>query len=210
VKYTVVQGDCLSSIASRFGFSDWRVLYDHPSNAELRTKRPNPNLICPGDQLFVPEKERNVVRVATGQVHHFVVRRPATQLRLRLQGLDDTPMAGVGYTLRCGHLELKGTTTSEGIVEQNVPAEATLAELVFDDHGVTKQLQIGALDPLDTVTGMQARLLNLGYDCGPIDGIVGPRTRAAVRSFQTANPPLVVDGIYGSRTRAVLLDKYGC
>jgi len=46
------------------------------------------------------------------------------------------------------------------------------------------------------------------YDPGKVDGINGPLTRAAVREFQTDNPPLAVDGQYGPNTRRVLYEKY--
>ena len=49
--YVVQQGDYLSRIALRFGFADWRAIYDHADNASFRKKRPNPNLIKPGDVI---------------------------------------------------------------------------------------------------------------------------------------------------------------
>ncbi len=54
-----------------------------------------------------------------------------------------------------------------------------------------------------TVRGYQARLAELGFDPGPIDGICGPKTIAAVRAFQAARG-LVVDGIVGPQTVAAL------
>ncbi len=50
---------------------------------------------------------------------------------------------------------------------------------------------------------LQRRLEELGYGPGPIDGIFGPRTEAAVRAFQR-DAGLVADGIVGPRTRAAL------
>jgi hypothetical protein len=61
---------------------------------------------------------------------------------------------------------------------------------------------------LDLVSGYQAALQRLGFDPGPIDGIAGPRTRAAVEAFQRAEE-LAVDGIVGPRTRARLLGRLG-
>ncbi len=55
-----------------------------------------------------------------------------------------------------------------------------------------------------TVRGIQARLAALGFDPGPIDGIDGPKTDAAIRAFQAARG-LAVDGIVGPQTRAALL-----
>lgn len=43
-----------------------------------------------------------------------------------------------------------------------------------------------ALDRGD-VRAAQEALLSLGYDPGPIDGLVGPKVRDAVRAFQAAN-----------------------
>ena len=41
---------------------------------------------------------------------------------------------------------------------------------------------------------MQQRLTSLGYDCGSVDGVFGPITRAAIKAYQTARG-LKVDGI---------------
>jgi len=53
------------------------------------------------------------------------------------------------------------------------------------------------------VRAMQARLVSMGFDPGPVDGAWGPRTRAAVIEFQLANG-LKPDGIVGPATRGVL------
>ena len=65
--HRVKQGECLTSIAARYGFADWRAIYQHPNNAELRKKRPNPSLLFPGDALFIPEKRRKTVAAQTGK-----------------------------------------------------------------------------------------------------------------------------------------------
>ena len=54
----------------------------------------------------------------------------------------------------------------------------------YDNSGAT--YNIGAADSA-TVQTVQARLLNLGYYNGSIDGIFGPSTRDAVARFQIAN-----------------------
>ncbi len=54
------------------------------------------------------------------------------------------------------------------------------------------------------VDELQKFLNDMGYTCGAVDGIFGPKTDACVRAFQTANPPLKVDGIVGPLTRVVL------
>uniref|UniRef100_UPI003AB84D64 peptidoglycan-binding domain-containing protein n=1 Tax=Clostridium scindens (strain JCM 10418 / VPI 12708) TaxID=29347 RepID=UPI003AB84D64 len=51
---------------------------------------------------------------------------------------------------------------------------------------------------------MQERLNALGYDCGAVDGINGPKTQAAIKAFQRAMG-LIVDGIVGPKTWSKLL-----
>jgi hypothetical protein len=56
---------------------------------------------------------------------------------------------------------------------------------------------------LTTTRGVQSALAALGYDPGPVDGVMGPRTRAAVMAFQRS-AGLVVDGVVGPATRGAL------
>ncbi len=59
------------------------------------------------------------------------------------------------------------------------------------------------IGPLESPFGIQARLLGLGYDCGPLDGIIGPLTKAAVKEFQE-DQDILVDGIPGPITQGFL------
>lgn len=54
------------------------------------------------------------------------------------------------------------------------------------------------------IKAIQQALLDKGYDPGPVDGVWGRKTIAAVRAFQQA-AGLEVDGIYGPQTAARLL-----
>jgi Transglycosylase SLT domain/Putative peptidoglycan binding domain/LysM domain len=53
------------------------------------------------------------------------------------------------------------------------------------------------------IPGLQVALRARGYNVGPIDGVVGPRTAGAVRSFQR-HAGIHADGLAGPRTRARL------
>jgi len=55
----------------------------------------------------------------------------------------------------------------------------------------------------DAVKYLQQSLTKVGYNPGPIDGIFGSKTEAAVKAFQSANG-LVVDGIVGAKTWAAI------
>ncbi|WP_374438718.1 peptidoglycan-binding protein [Inhella sp.] len=65
-------------------------------------------------------------------------------------------------------------------------------------------LQQGSVGP--AVSTLQARLnaLNVVQPLLAVDGIFGPKTKAAVISFQGRTPPLKADGIVGPKTEAAL------
>ncbi len=54
---------------------------------------------------------------------------------------------------------------------------------------------------LDTVAGAQEACRRLGHDPGPVDGIYGPKSRAAVTAFQRERG-IKADGIVGPVTRS--------
>ena len=56
----------------------------------------------------------------------------------------------------------------------------------------------------DDVAELQEVLGRLGFDCGRVDGILGPRTSRALADFQ-ANCGLVADGVCGPVTTQALL-----
>lgn len=53
------------------------------------------------------------------------------------------------------------------------------------------------------VLDLQQRLRNAGHDPGPVDGLFGPRTEAAVQSYQRSRG-LAVDGVVGRQTWGAL------
>lgn len=193
--HTVKQGECMASIAKKHKFADYRTIYDHGKNARLRTKRPNPNMLFPGDRVHVPDREEKDESRGTTETHTFEV--PTYQVKLRLAILDRvrTPYAGKQYELHLkGGQTLKGTTSDKGLIEETIPADvesATLWIKLDDDRLAGLQefecrLAIGHLDPVVTAEGVQARLNNLAFPCGAVDGMIGPLTAAALKGFQMA------------------------
>ena len=85
--HTVEQGECLSRIAAQYGFRDYQTIYNDPGNAELRQKRPDPNMLFPGDIIFIPDKARKDVAAETTKVHHFRVPGSQRFLRIRVEDL---------------------------------------------------------------------------------------------------------------------------
>jgi N-acetylmuramoyl-L-alanine amidase len=188
--HTVRQGECLSSIARQYGFKDWKVLYDDPANAELKKRRPNPNVLYPGDLVAIPEPKPREAQRPTGDWHEFAVEREQVRLKVQLIGLDGKPLASQDYQLTVDGQERYGTTDGSGLVDEPVDARNKLALLKVtvpagdDTRDLTWRLNIGSLDPTSTTSGMQARLAHLQYYTGSIDGNFGPLTRGALMAFQ--------------------------
>ena len=63
-----------------------------------------------------------------------------------------------------------------------------------------------AYSPL--VADIQGGLGRLGYDAGPADGVMGPRTRGAIESYQADND-LLVDGRASAELQAHIQSKIG-
>ena len=210
--HTVRQGESIPSIAERYGFNDWNVLYQHGENGDLRSLRPDPNVLAPGDKVFIPTKEQKYVEVATEQTHRFQLSRRMEQIRLVLEDEDGTVFAGKKYVLTVGSIEVEGTTDGDGVLEEEVPAIADEAELqVWLEDGAAPmvwKLDIGRLDPIDTVSGVQARLNNLGFDSGPEDGDLGEQTAAALKAFQQ-RMGLEPSGILDDETKQRLVAEHG-
>jgi len=190
-KHTVNQGECLASIAKMYGFSDWKVIYDDSQNADFRKKRPNPNILKPGDELFIPDKDSKSENGQSDQTVNFKLNDKIvpTLLRIVLQNPDGTPMAKKKYLLKVDEDVFENTTAQDGLVEHEIPPDARSGELTVwvdddDDEGVTYELELGCLDPIEEITGIQARLNNLGYNCGSEDGELNEQTKEALKSFQ--------------------------
>ena len=90
---------------------------------------------------------------------------------------------------------------SDGIVEDN-----TWTELVEAGYQPGERLLYMRVPHMrgDDVLYVQRRLGELGFDCGPVDGIFSPALEVAVTEFQR-NAGLNVDGIVGETTLDRLL-----
>lgn len=62
-----------------------------------------------------------------------------------------------------------GSTDEDGELTEKLPLSVTSVHLLLGPLQEEIELQLGNLDPLDAVSGWQARLSNLGHDAGPVD-----------------------------------------
>jgi hypothetical protein len=187
-EYVVKPGDCLSSIAFAHGMN-WRTLWQLPANAGLRAKRKDPNVLRPGDRVHIPVRQTKHADAATDKKHTFTYKGIPEKLRLVLRDVDGNARPRLRYRLNIDRRPYpEGQSNDHGVIEISIPPSAKQGELVIVDPGgegeESYSLKLGSLDPITTVSGVQGRLRDQGYDCGPVDGIMGPKTRAAIKSFQ--------------------------
>lgn len=214
--HTVKPGDTLARIAKAAGLRQWHRLYQVPENAELRRLRPDPELLAPGDQVFVPFREPKWQLCQTNAVNEFVLERPVHRLPLRLVDTLDSPVVGARYELALGGATHEGVVPESGVITHDVDLEvqqATLRLRVAAEHGgeseLVLELEVGHLDPIEVPSGVQGRLTNLGLYEGDRDGEIGSDTEVALSRFRrTVDPPLE-DDVEEAQLHAVLRERAG-
>ncbi len=214
--HTVEQGENLVLIAKKHKISDWREIYNHPENASFREKRPNPNILMPGDEIYIPDVAPKTMNIRTGVMHTFVVKKQKQFVQLKLLAPTGKPLqeAKVEFTAngtnqtvftdRSGQLEIEIESAEHGDIPLAVFTSSDSEEA---DYQYT--LQPGYLDPPETLSGLQARLNNLGFQCGVVDGILGEKTKAGIKQFQRYKM-LSVDGQPSTKIHKEVEKEYGC
>lgn len=206
--HKITQRECIESIAQKYGLF-WETIWNDPQNRELREQRNDPDALLPGDIIFVPDKRCREEQGATEQKHRF--RRKGVpsllQIAVRHQG---NPLAHEPYVLEVEGQLLRGNTDAEGIITQKIPPSVKDGKLIVgqSEEQPVYDIFFGHLDPTDTVSGVQERLCNLGFDCDSIDGVVGEKTRAAIRDFQF-HYDLKQTGEINDETRSKIVKAYG-
>jgi hypothetical protein len=228
--HTVKQGEWLSKIAAKYGLPDWNIIWKDPHNADL-AKRRNPNVLFPGDQLFIPEPAVREESGATNTRNQYVAKTFSDYFELTLLYPDGTPVKNKKYTLHITDPPLTGTTDANGHFKHDNlnPDELHSGVLQFPDTNLSIWIGLGNLNPAakgsgneiskynDGLSGIQMRLSNLGYDPGSTDGeyddsgAIPSVTRQAIAMFQLKEmnlPPEKATGELDDDTRNAIIGKH--
>jgi hypothetical protein len=81
--HIVSDGECISSISFSRGFF-WETIWNHGNNAELKSKRKDPNILKAGDVVHIPELTIKEESCATEQTHKFKLKGVPAKLKLKL------------------------------------------------------------------------------------------------------------------------------
>jgi hypothetical protein len=206
--HVVHPGQCTSSIAKESGHF-WETIWTDPANTALREARKDPNVLLPGDRVNVMPIRRKTESGATQMRHRFVRRGEPAFLRLTLMG-GDQPRANQPFVLEVDGTEFRSTTDAEGKLVAPIPGNAKRGRLLIGPEGDQQEfpVNLGQVDPISELSGVQSRLNNLGFGCGPADGKLGPQTRSALLRFQEQHE-LKQTGEPDDATRAKLQEVHG-
>ena len=199
--HTVSQGECLHSIAERYGFF-WETLWNHPENSQLKREREDPSVLLPGDGVYIPDRQLGSESRACEARHVF--RKRGTPALVRIQILhNDEPRANEAYRLQVDGELTTGMTDGQGMVEMVIPPGAVRGEIHIGEDPCVEiyPFRLGTVDPEDTESGARSRLRNLGYDDSlPIEELLG--------EFQEKEE-LEASGRLDAATQAKLKERFG-
>lgn len=205
--HVVAPGDHIARIAATHGFRVYSAVWGDGSNEALRRLRDDPHVLAAGDVVALPAPVRREVTRGTEKRHQF--RLKATQLKVRFrlerwQGRDgESGPTEVFVDAEAAEVTEAGPATWE------VPVEPQSDRVVIVTEAAERLCRIGFLQAVDTVPGYRERLNNLGYRAGDSDDPDHLALRSAVEEFQ-CDEGLAVDGVVGPRTRAALVRVHGC
>lgn len=211
-EHVVLQGEHLSQISAKYGFLDYRTIWNHPQNADLKALRKTPNVLLPGDTVHIPDKSEKQASRGTGQLHRFQVPSQRLFLQIALKDWANQPVADTECELQLEGKAIPLKTDAAGRIKVPISITEAEATLTFKDPMVPFDLlvpiKIGHLDPVDSASGQMARLSNLGYitrHLEDVDDIVMART---VQEFQ-CDAGLPVTGECDAVTQNKLKEMHG-
>ncbi|MFN0105508.1 MAG: peptidoglycan-binding protein [Bryobacteraceae bacterium] len=168
----------------------WETIWNHQRNRSLRDRRPNPNVLREGDVVFVPDLRRREEQCQTTRTHLFRIKGIPTRFNVRMLDADNQPIADARYTLRVDGSTFTGSTDPDGQISHIVPPNAGQAVLTVhstdpEEEDEVYEFALRHLNPVDDPKGLRARLKNLGFWRGEIEGEVDDGVREAISRFQT-------------------------
>jgi hypothetical protein len=198
-------GDSIPSLAKDNGFFP-DTIWNHPQNAALKAKRKSQNQLFPGDEVFIPDLRKGTETRPVDATHKFHLKGVPAKLVLQIKKLGQ-PRKNESYVLIIDGTSYNGTLDGEGKLQQFIPPDAKGGQLILSGGKEILPINLGYLNPIDTLSGAQQRLNNLGLFCGNTDGNMDDQTAGAIKSFQEKNG-LPVTGQLDGATKGKLLELH--
>lgn len=214
--HVIKQGECVGKIAEVYGFFP-KTIWEYGKNKELRELRHDEMYILfEKDQVVIPAKRQKVQPVHTGDALMVLRKGIPESLNIRFLNYDDTPRVGMPYLVKIETKgddifpALSGTVDGQGLVRVPIPPKAIFAEITLgqgNDQQIHK-FDLGYVNPIDTLSGVKARLNSLRYYCGDETDEPNQKTKDAIKAFQRRYE-LEPTGERDHPTLALLKEKFG-
>lgn len=224
----VKQGDTLSAIAKKHKINPEKI-WNHSKNAKLKEKRGSRDVLLPEDKLEIPAPEEKDEGLKLECINRFYIDAEHGEVKIAFwkydkprESLQYTPFfEESGIANICSKLDANAIASHE-IDHDEKHGKITLepeedSELDIEEYS----LRIGWLDPLDYLSGVQARLRNLGYFFDvhkwfPFESSRKPYsedeadelTKNAIAVFQIENG-IEPTGNYNEETKSKLREVHG-
>jgi N-acetylmuramoyl-L-alanine amidase len=172
--HVVEPGDRLSRIAFIHGHASVAAIWDAPENQALRARRKNPEILMPGDRVFLPPttaEAHAAPEQSETRLEHVEI---PSELRVKLvfDGEPIVPRGKVWVRIDTDPYSPKAPYESEvtlagGAARFHVDPRVTEVTLISEDPAFSLRLLVGHLQPVDEPTGvgLEQRLSNLGFHC---------------------------------------------
>ncbi|RDH46193.1 LysM peptidoglycan-binding domain-containing protein [Zooshikella ganghwensis] len=209
IKHTVKPGECLIKIAKHYKSGHWELIYQHEKNADLRAKRPDPNRLLPGDEVYITVQDVKQ-QAFMEQRNTFVVKRANVFMSVQLKHPNGEVLPNQPYTLeikpgevwdgeheltlennQLTHtIRLQGCSDANGIAEQQIPVQASFGVLLFAPYPslpryqLTQVIKFGFMPHHDSPQGHMAMLKNRGYPVHKSDYHQTDLQISAVKAFK--------------------------
>jgi Putative peptidoglycan binding domain len=214
IPYVVRQGDYLKRIADALSF-DAAAVWNHPKNAELKSRR-DPNLLHPGDLLWVPKQASNWRPISGGMMNKYVAKIPKTTISLGFKN-ENGPLTNEPYVVEGLGAQREGTTDEQGTLVVEVPVHLREFRVSFPRQNAIHPVRVGDMDPIDELSGLRKRLQHLGYykrspgestSLMMSEGDIEACDQQAIVKFQRAHG-LEATGLSDDAVKATLVKEHG-
>jgi Putative peptidoglycan binding domain len=207
--YVIRQGDHLPLLALQRRL-DLSAIWNHPRNAQLKALRKRPNILAPGDIVYLPDPAPvSWMPLKVRAINHIAATVPKARICVTF-AIGGAPLAGVACIAHGMPEPNRFTTDGKGKLTLDVPLAVKFVTVEFPSVPLMRRLCIGHLDPVGEPSGAFQRLRALGY-LGPRTAAVpgSPGLATAISAFQR-DSGLTETGSLDAATIEALEREHGC
>lgn len=216
IPYVIRQGDYMTKLAHLRGF-DAEEIWKDAKNDSIRAIRPNMDILAPGDIVYLPKEPKEGLEFTKESTNKYKAIVPKIDLTVTFVDDEGQPLADQVYVLEglerageaaAGAPKEEHKTDGGGVAKFTVPVTVREVTVKFTKRNIAFVMRVGDMDPEDESTGIQKRLVNLGYLPPEL-----PRDAeaaympSAVRSFQK-DKGLPITGALDADTIKALKDAH--